>query len=83
MKKRGVDHSMLLSNKQLLLLIRNPVKTLEELEEKKLMSSWKVKNYGPSLLKALGSEPYEDLISSLHPIKKKVKVESKPSKNNW
>lgn len=70
-KKRGVDHSMILSNKQLLTLIRNPPNTLEELDKFHFLSEWKIKNYGSSLLKAIRSEPYDDLLENLIPIKKK------------
>lgn len=76
MKKRGVDHSMLLSNKQFLYLIRNPKKDMEELRNEKLMSEWKLTHYGPSLLKALNNEPYEDLLKDLRPIKQKKKIEN-------
>jgi ribonuclease D len=74
-KQRNIDHSMLLSNKQFLYLIRNPPKDLSELQKTKLMSNWKVNNYGPSLLKALNGEPYEDLIKNLRPIGQKKKLE--------
>ena len=70
-KKRGVDHSMILSNKQLLQLIRSTPSTLEELDKFHFLSKWKVDNYGPSLLKALRSEVYDDLIEPLIPIKTK------------
>jgi ribonuclease D len=70
-KKRGVDHSMILSNKQLLTLIRNPPTTLEELDKSHFLSDWKLQNYGITLLKALHSEPYDDLLEGLIPIKRK------------
>ena len=70
-KKRGVDHSMILSNKQLLTLIRNPPTTLEELDKFHFLSDWKLQNYGITLLKALHSEPYDDLLEGLIPIKRK------------
>lgn len=71
MKKRGVDHSMILSNKQLLQLIRTTPDSLETLESFSFLSKWKIQNYGPSLLKALHSEPYDDLLEPLKPIKRK------------
>lgn len=71
MKKRGVDHSMILSNKQLLVLIRDTPSSLETLEKFHFLSKWKLQNYGPSLLKALNSEPYDEFIENLIPIKKK------------
>lgn len=70
-KKRGVDHSMILSNKQLLTLIRNPPQSLQELDTHHFLSEWKLIHYGKSLLKALHSEPYEELLEGLVPIKKK------------
>lgn len=79
MKKRGVDHSMLLSNKQLLQLIRKPPKDLEDLRAESLMSNWKVDTYGPSLLKALSNENYEELLGVLKPIKQKKKIENPKS----
>jgi ribonuclease D len=82
MKKRGVDHSMLLSNKQLLQLIRKPPKDIEELRKENMMSNWKVDHYGNSLLKALANENYEDLLSSLRPIVAKKKIENSNSKTH-
>ena len=70
-KKRGVDHSMILSNKQMIHFIRTQPKSLEDLFQSGFLSRWKVENYGPSLLKALASEPYEELLDHLKPIKTK------------
>jgi ribonuclease D len=79
-KKRGVDHSMLLSNKQFLHLIRNPPIDLEALKKEKFLSDWKIENYGPGFLKALKNEPYDEFIQHLKPIKQKKKNENKPIK---
>ena len=43
---------MLLSNKNLILIMRSDVKTLDDLRKLSLMSEWKIQNYGPSILKA-------------------------------
>ncbi len=82
MKKRGVDHSMLLSNKQLLQLIRKPPKDIEDLRKENMMSNWKVDHYGPSLMKALANENYDDLLGLLRPIIAKKKVENPNSKTH-
>jgi ribonuclease D len=68
MKHRGVDHSMILSNKQMIHLIRNEPKSLDDLTNSGFLSEWKVQNYGKSLLKALNDEPYDNLIKELIPI---------------
>ncbi len=68
-QKRKIHHTMIISNRQMLQLIQNPPKDLEELEKTNIMSKWKVQNYGPSLLKALNNEPYENLIAHLKPIR--------------
>ncbi|HMZ66964.1 MAG TPA: HRDC domain-containing protein, partial [Leptospiraceae bacterium] len=68
MKKRNMDHTMLLSNKNLIQIIRSNVSTLEELRNLSLISEWKIQNYGPSILKALKNEPYDDLINPLVPL---------------
>ncbi|MCX7999179.1 MAG: HRDC domain-containing protein, partial [Leptospiraceae bacterium] len=67
-QKRKIHHTMIISNRQMIQLLENPPKNLQELEKLNLMSKWKVKNYGPSLLKALNNEPYDDLIGNLKPI---------------
>ena len=68
MKKRNMDHTMLLSNKNLIQIIRSKVADLESLKSLSLMSEWKIQNYGPSILKALKNEPYDDLINTLVPL---------------
>ncbi|MBP6739997.1 MAG: HRDC domain-containing protein, partial [Leptospiraceae bacterium] len=77
MKKRNIDHTMLLSNKNLILIIRSKIDSLEELRALSLMSEWKVQNYGPSILKALKNESYDDLLNHLVPLSK-VKRVKKP-----
>lgn len=77
MKKRNIDHTMLLSNKNLILIIRSKIDSLEELRALSLMSEWKVQNYGPSILKALKNESYDDLLNHLVPLSK-VKRFKKP-----
>lgn len=65
MKKRNIDHSMLPSNKHLITIIRANPKDLEGISSLGLMSEWKVKNYGPSILKVLTGENYDELIAGL------------------
>ncbi|MBK6604279.1 MAG: HRDC domain-containing protein [Leptospiraceae bacterium] len=81
MKKRNIDHTMLLSNKNLILIIRSKINSLEELRALSLMSEWKVQNYGPSILKALKNESYDDLLNHLVPLSK-VKRVKKPEQQN-
>ena len=81
MKKRNIDHTMLLSNKNLILIIRSKIDSLEELRALSLMSEWKVQNYGPSILKALKNESYDDLLNHLVPLSK-VKRVKKPEQQN-
>jgi len=55
---RGFDHSLILSNKVLQAIADRKPETMEQLEEMNLMSQWKLKNYGPSLLEVLrGKNP--------------------------
>lgn len=72
---------MLLSNKNLILIIRSKIDSLEELRALSLMSEWKVQNYGPSILKALKNESYDDLLNHLVPLSK-VKRVKKPEQQN-
>lgn len=74
MKKRNIDHSMLLSNRQFLQILRTKPADLEALEKLEILSGWKVKNYGPSFLKMLKGDPYDDLINHLKPIGAKVEI---------
>ncbi|MDX1960526.1 MAG: HRDC domain-containing protein [Leptospiraceae bacterium] len=71
MKKRNMDHTMLLSNKQFLQILRNNCETIEDIQKLNLISEWKLKNYAPSLLKLIKNEPYEDLLENLMPIPKR------------
>jgi ribonuclease D len=68
MKKRNMDHTMLLSNKQFLLMIRSMPMDIECIRKLGIMSEWKIENYGQSLLRALNNEPYDDLIQNLKSI---------------
>ena len=77
MKKRNIDHTMLLSNKNLILIMRSDVKTLDDLRKLSLMSEWKIQNYGPSILKALKNENYDELLNHLVPLTR-VKRAKKP-----
>ena len=77
MKKRNIDHTMLLSNKNLILIIRSNVQNLDDLRKLSLMSEWKVQNYGPSILKALKNENYDELLNHLTPLNR-VKRIKKP-----
>ncbi|MCB1191482.1 MAG: HRDC domain-containing protein [Leptospiraceae bacterium] len=65
MKIRKMDHTMILSNKNLVTLIKSSPKNLDELRELSMMSEWKIRNYGPTLVKIIAKEPYEDTIREL------------------
>jgi len=77
MKKRNIDHTMLLSNKNLILIIRSNIQNLDDLRKLSLMSEWKILNYGPSILKALKNENYDELLNHLVPLNR-VKRTKKP-----
>ena len=77
MKHRNIDHSMLLSNKNLISVLQKNPQNIQELENMNLMSDWKLKNYGPMLLKALKNEPYEYLLKKMTVIKGKKKKKTK------
>jgi ribonuclease D len=85
MKKRNIDHTMLLSNKNLILIIRSNVQNLDDLRKLSLMSEWKLQNYGLSILKALKNENYDDLLNHLVPLtraKRVKKPEPQKQKDN-
>lgn len=71
MKYRVIEHALLPSNKIFIEIIKSEPKNLEELQQLELISEWKVKNYGPSLLAALHGEPFQDKIPPLPPIHSK------------
>ncbi|MBK8398048.1 MAG: HRDC domain-containing protein [Leptospiraceae bacterium] len=81
MKKRNIDHTMLLSNKNLIQIIRSNVHTLDDLRKLSLMSEWKVINYGPSIISALKNENYEEQLNLLVPLNR-VKRTKKIEHNN-
>ncbi|EQA44715.1 3'-5' exonuclease [Leptospira broomii serovar Hurstbridge str. 5399] len=71
MSIRRMGHNLMPSNKNIAEIAKNNPKGIEELRELGIFSEWKVQNYGPSILNALQSKPYETTLTNLVPIKKK------------
>lgn len=71
MSIRRMGHNLMPSNKNIAEIAKKNPKSIEELRELGIFSNWKVENYGPSLLAAIQSKPYETTLSGLVPIKKK------------
>lgn len=65
MKIRKMDHTMIMSNKNIVAIIKSSPKNLDDLRDLSIISEWKVQNYGPMILKIIRNEPYEDKISGL------------------
>ncbi len=83
MKKRNIDHSMLPSNKQILLMIRSNVESIEDISKLNILSKWKIENYGTSILKALKNENYDQELNNLKVLQNSKKKKSfTPKKNN-
>jgi ribonuclease D len=79
---RHVDHSMLLSNKQLILILQQKPTSTEDLEKLNIMSKWKIENYGQGILNALKNESYDDQIKKLVQIKKSKNKKKSNYRNN-
>ncbi|XDD42930.1 ribonuclease D [Leptospira sp. WS60.C2] len=71
MRARRMEHSLLPSNKQLIIILRAAPKNLEELKALHVFSDWKVQNYGPSLLAAIQGLPFDSMINRLVAIRSK------------
>lgn len=71
MRARRMEHSLLPSNKQLIVILRAAPKNLEELKALHVFSDWKVQNYGPSLLAAIQGLPFDSMINRLVAIRSK------------
>lgn len=70
MKKRKIDHTMVLPNKYLALIAKNRPTTLDMLRQLNIMSDWKINHYGPSIIRILQNESYDGLLSGLIEIRK-------------
>lgn len=82
MKKRNMDHSMLPSNKQILLMIRSNVESIEDIAKLNILSKWKLENYGKSILKAFKKENYDDDLTNLVVLQNFKKKNNFVNKNN-
>ncbi|EQA35670.1 3'-5' exonuclease [Leptospira inadai serovar Lyme str. 10] len=71
MSIRRMGHNLMPSNKNIAEIAKKNPKGIEELRELGIFSEWKVQNYGPSIINALQSKPYETTLTNLVPIKKK------------
>ncbi|TGN20448.1 ribonuclease D [Leptospira idonii] len=71
MRIRRMEHSLLPSNKQLIIILKSNPSNLEELRALKVFSDWKVDNYGPSLLAALSGLHYDSMLNRLVAIRSK------------
>lgn len=71
MSIRRMGHNLMPSNKNIAEIAKKNPKGIDELRELGIFSEWKVQNYGPSILNALQSKPYETTLTNLIPIKKK------------
>lgn len=71
MRIRRMEHSLLPSNKQLIVILKSNPSNLEELRALKVFSDWKVDNYGPSLLAALSGLHYDSMLNRLVAIRSK------------
>lgn len=72
MNIRNFDHTLMPSNKQLMTIAKNPPGSLKELEALNILSGWKLKNYGPHILKVLEGSPYDEMLSGLSKISKSI-----------
>jgi ribonuclease D len=54
--QRGVDADVVLNNETLMAIARARPTTLEGLAQLGLLGSWKLKEYGAALLRALGGQ---------------------------
>ncbi|MDZ4728119.1 MAG: ribonuclease D [Leptospira sp.] len=71
MRIRRMEHSLLPSNKQLIVILKANPQNLDELRSLKVFSDWKVDNYGPSLIAALSGLNYDSMINRLSPVRSK------------
>ncbi|BDA77208.1 ribonuclease D [Leptospira kobayashii] len=71
MRIRRMEHSLLPSNKQLIAILRANPQNIEELKALHVFSDWKVENYGPSLLTALGGVHNDSMLSKLVSVRSK------------
>jgi ribonuclease D len=71
MRVRRMEHSLLPSNKQLIVILKANPQNLVELQALNVFSEWKVENYGPSLLAALAGQNYDSMTNRLSPVRSK------------
>lgn len=81
-RQRNVDHSMLLSNKNLVAIIKTMPANLDDLRKLNLMSEWKLQNYGPSILRAMRNENYDDLLKAMVVIRRQKKRRNNNNNKN-
>ncbi|MCC5815233.1 MAG: HRDC domain-containing protein [Leptospira sp.] len=82
-KIRKMEHSLLPSGKHLIEIINRSPQNLQELGEMKILSDWKVQNYGPSILAALKGDSFEDKVpNNLPSINSKRGLALKKPKRN-